>query len=92
MGTAEFERLVRDVKKATLEDAGDARAEISRRVKVARGGRKDAAGRYLPVVVDGQEYGPDYHTNEDARLKEGSVQLTVHLRHDRLELVRRQSG
>ena len=49
MGTTEFERLVSDVKKATNEDAGDARAEISRRVKAARGGRKDAAGRYLPA-------------------------------------------
>ncbi len=45
----------------------------------ARGGRKDAAGRYLTVVVDGQEYGPDYHTNEECSLKEGTVHLTVHL-------------
>ena len=33
----------------------------------------------MPVVVNGKEYGPDYHTNEDGPLKEGSVQLTVHL-------------
>ena len=76
MGTTEFARLVSDVKK----DAGDAHAEISRLVIAARGGRKDAAGRHVTVAVDGQEYGPDYHTLEDARLKEGSVQLTVHLR------------